>query len=79
MLEFSHFDRRHYPVVSVREGYREWLASYETTVEDERDLVPLEALDSVPLELRRARGTLIHGSGARRRSLVRLNRPVSET
>jgi hypothetical protein len=32
----------------VREGYREWLASYETTVEDERDLVPLEALDSVP-------------------------------
>jgi hypothetical protein len=48
MLEFSHFDRRHYPVVSVREGYREWLASYETTVEDERDLVPLEALDSVP-------------------------------
>jgi SAM-dependent methyltransferase len=47
MLEFSHFDRRHYPTVSVREGYREWLASYETTVEDEMDLVLLEALASV--------------------------------
>lgn len=44
MLEFSHFDRRRYPTVSVREGYREWLPSYETTVEDEMDLVLLEAL-----------------------------------
>ena len=35
MLEFSHFDRRGYPFVSAREGYREWLPSYETTVEDE--------------------------------------------
>src|SRR5262245_20434319 len=48
MLEFSHFDRRHYPTVSVREGYREWLPSYETTVEDELDLVLLEALEAVP-------------------------------
>ena len=48
MLEFSHFDRRRYPTVSVREGYREWRASYETTVEDEMDLVLLEALESVP-------------------------------
>ncbi len=48
MLEFSHFDRRRYPTVSVREGYREWLASYETTVEDEMDLVLLEGLESVP-------------------------------
>src|SRR2546427_13281321 len=47
MLEFSHFDRRRYPTVSVREGYREWLASYETTVEGEMDLVLLEALESV--------------------------------
>jgi SAM-dependent methyltransferase len=48
MLEFSHFDRRRYPTVSVREGYREWLPSYETTVEDEMDLVLLDALESVP-------------------------------
>jgi SAM-dependent methyltransferase len=48
MLEFSHFDRRGYPFVSVREGYREWLPSYETTVEDEMDLVLFEALESIP-------------------------------
>jgi len=48
MLDFSHFDRRHYPIVSVREGYREWLPSYETTVEDEMDLALLQALESVP-------------------------------
>lgn len=48
MLEFFHFDRRRYPIVSVREGYREWLPSYDTTVEDEMDLVLLEALESVP-------------------------------
>jgi SAM-dependent methyltransferase len=48
VLEFSQFDRRRYPTVSVREGYREWLPSYETTVEDEMDLVLLAALESVP-------------------------------
>jgi SAM-dependent methyltransferase len=48
MLEFSQFDRRRYPTVSVREGYREWLPSYETTVEDEMDLVLLQALESIP-------------------------------
>ena len=48
MLEFSHFDRRRYPTVSVRQGYGEWQPSYETTVEDEMDLVLLAALGSVP-------------------------------
>ena len=47
MIEFAYFDRRRYPTVSVREGYREWLPSYETTVEDEMDLVLLDALESV--------------------------------
>jgi len=48
MLEFSQFDRRRYPTVPVREGYREWLPSYETTVEDEMDVVLLAALERVP-------------------------------
>jgi len=48
MLEFAQFDRRGYPTVPVREGYRAWLPSYETTVESEMDLVLLEALASVP-------------------------------
>jgi hypothetical protein len=41
MLEFFQFDRRRYPTVSVREGYREWLP-------DEMDLVLLAALEWVP-------------------------------
>jgi SAM-dependent methyltransferase len=48
MLEFTHFDRRRYRTVPVREGYREWLPSYERTVEDEMDLALLQVLDSVP-------------------------------
>ena len=48
MLEFAHFDWRRYPTVSAREGYGEWVPSYETTVEDEMDLVLLDALESVP-------------------------------
>ena len=63
MLEFSHFDRRRYPTVSVREGYREWLASYETTVEDEMDLVLLEALESVPWSLVERAADLGCGTG----------------
>lgn len=35
MPDFARFDRRHYPTVSVREGYRAWTPSYEDTVEDE--------------------------------------------
>ncbi len=47
MLEFSRFDRRHYPSVTVREGYRDWLPTYEATVVDEMDLVLLERLSSI--------------------------------
>jgi SAM-dependent methyltransferase len=45
MLEFSQFDRRHYRTVSVRDGYRDWVPSYESTVEDEMDLVLLATLE----------------------------------
>jgi SAM-dependent methyltransferase len=48
MLDFSQFDRRHYPTVSVRQGYREWLPGYGATVEDEMDLALLAVLRSVP-------------------------------
>jgi len=47
MLEFTHFDRRRYTTVPVRQGYGEWVPSYETTVENEMDLVLLDALESV--------------------------------
>ncbi len=46
-MDFSHFDRRGYPTVTPRQGYREWASSYETTVEDEMDIAVLERLESV--------------------------------
>jgi SAM-dependent methyltransferase len=47
MLAFSQFDRRGYPTLSVLDGYREWLPTYETTVEDDMDLVLLETMESI--------------------------------
>ena len=44
MPTFADFDRRGYRTVDVRTGYREWLATYEETVEDEMDLALLETL-----------------------------------
>ena len=43
MSNFSNYDRRGYPMVSVQTGYGEWAASYEQTVEDEMDLALLES------------------------------------
>ena len=78
MLEFSQFDRRRYPTVSVREGYRDWLPSYETTVEDEMDVVLLETLESVPWPaVKRAAdlgcGTGRIGAWLRARGIARLD------
>ena len=78
MLDFSQFDRRHYPTVSVREGYREWLGSYESTVEDEMDLVLLDALESVRWEAVERGADLGCGTGRtgrwlRRRGVARLD------
>jgi SAM-dependent methyltransferase len=47
VADFARFDRRHYPIVSVREGYREWLPSYDSTVEDSMDIALLDRVDSV--------------------------------
>ena len=78
MLEFSTFDRRRYPTVSVREGYREWVPSYEMTVQDEMDLVLLEALEAVPWsDVERAAdlgcGTGRTGAWMRARGVARLD------
>ena len=37
-MEFTPFDARHYPTLPVRQGYREWSATYEDVVLDELDL-----------------------------------------
>jgi SAM-dependent methyltransferase len=77
MLEFSQFDRRRYPTVAVRQGYREWRGSYESTVEDEMDLVLLDALAVPWSELARAAdlgcGTGRTGAWLRARGVAHLD------
>jgi SAM-dependent methyltransferase len=45
--DFARFDTRHYRTVSVRDGYRDWLPTYEDTVEDYMDVALLERITSV--------------------------------
>ena len=47
MADFARFDQRRYPVVSVRDGYREWRRTYDDTVEDVMDLALLERIEGV--------------------------------
>ena len=47
MPDFARFDRRHYPTVPVREGYRDWVPTYEDTVEDDMDIALLEQVTTV--------------------------------
>ena len=37
-MDFSPFDSRKYKTLGVREGYREWAATYEDTVKEQLDL-----------------------------------------
>ena len=46
-MDFSRYDKRNYPVVSVRQGYAEWVATYERTVQDEMDLRLFERVRSI--------------------------------
>lgn len=48
MVRFADFDARGYPTVDVRRGYREWVDTYDETVEDAMDVELLESLGSVP-------------------------------
>jgi SAM-dependent methyltransferase len=46
-MEFAPFDRRRYPTLAVREGYREWADTYEEVVQDEMDLRLLARIETV--------------------------------
>jgi SAM-dependent methyltransferase len=61
--QFSNFDARGYHTVSVRAGYREWVPSYEQTVEDAMDIALLEALSEVPWATTRRAADLGCGTG----------------
>lgn len=47
-MDFEPFDTRRYAVLSVEDGYAEWAATYDDTVQDEMDIRLLERLVSVP-------------------------------
>lgn len=46
-MDHARYDKRNYPVVEVREGYGDWVQTYEQTVLDEMDLRLLERVGSV--------------------------------
>ncbi|MGH7562839.1 MAG: class I SAM-dependent DNA methyltransferase [Gemmatimonadota bacterium] len=46
-MDHALYDKRKYPIVDVREGYREWVRTYEQTVHDEMDLRLLERVRTV--------------------------------
>ncbi len=46
-MDFSRYDVRKYPTVSVQEGYGEWVQTYEDTVQDVMDLRLLARIRSI--------------------------------
>jgi SAM-dependent methyltransferase len=62
-VDFARFDTRGYRTVGVREGYGNWVASYEETVPDELDVALLERLCEVEWENVRRAADLGCGTG----------------
>ena len=69
-MDFSPFDLRRYPTLTVRDGYREWALTYETVVQEEIDLRLLRRIKTVDwaranrvLELAWAPAESVLGSG----------------
>ncbi|NIR48228.1 class I SAM-dependent methyltransferase [candidate division KSB1 bacterium] len=46
-MDFSSFDVHNYPTLSVTEGYKEWVNTYEETVQDEMDIRLLSRITTV--------------------------------
>ncbi|MEP7293568.1 MAG: class I SAM-dependent methyltransferase [Chloroflexota bacterium] len=62
-MDHSFYDKRNYPIVDVREGYGEWVATYEQTVQDEMDLRLIERLHTVDWSAAREILDLACGTG----------------
>jgi SAM-dependent methyltransferase len=62
-MDHSIYDRRRYPIVGVREGYGEWVRTYEQTVLDEMDLRLLGRMRTVDWSAARAGLDLACGTG----------------
>ena len=46
-MDFAPFDKRNYPTLSVRDGYRKWSQTYDAVVRDEMDLALLSQIETV--------------------------------
>ena len=62
-LEFSRYDTRRYPTVSVTDGYGDWSGHYEQTVHDEMDIALLDRITGVRWNEVRAAVDLACGTG----------------
>ena len=62
-VDHSFYDQRRYPIVDVREGYGEWVKTYEQTVHDEMDLRLLDRLTTVDWSAARTVLDLACGTG----------------
>jgi SAM-dependent methyltransferase len=62
-VDHARYDKRHYPIVGVREGYGEWVRTYEQTVHDEMDLRLLERVRSLDWPAARSVLDLACGTG----------------
>jgi SAM-dependent methyltransferase len=57
------YDKRRYPIVGVREGYGEWVRTYEQTVHDEMDLRLLDRVRTIDWSTPRSVLDLACGTG----------------
>jgi SAM-dependent methyltransferase len=62
-VDHTVYDKRRYPIVDVRQGYGQWVRTYEQTVEDEMDLRLLERLRAVDWSATRGVLDLACGTG----------------
>src|SRR5262249_55600985 len=62
-MDHALYDKRRYPIVDVREGYAEWVRTYEQIVQDEMDLHLLDRLKTVDWSALRLALDLACGTG----------------
>jgi ubiquinone/menaquinone biosynthesis C-methylase UbiE len=62
-MDHAIYDKRRYPIVDVREGYAEWVRTYEQIVQDEMDLHLLDRLKTIDWSVLRLVLDLACGTG----------------
>ncbi len=62
-MDHAIYDKRKYPIVDVREGYAEWVRTYEQVVQDEMDLRLLDRQEAIDWSARQVVLDLACGTG----------------